>query len=81
MTLTALSYAKSIAGRRIETTGTIDMPSGMTYAPLLIYHHAVWSLMNQYDWNLKEEEIRFTARTLPTVTLDVESENITSLGD
>jgi hypothetical protein len=37
--------------------------------------------MNQYDWNLKEEEIRFTARTLPTVTLDVESENITSLGD
>ena len=81
MTLTALSYAKSIAGRRIETTGTIDMPSGMTYAPLLIYHHAVWSLMQQYDWNLKEDEINFKALTLPSVTLDVESEEITSLGD
>jgi hypothetical protein len=35
--------------------------------------------MESYDWNLKEAEISFKAVTLPTATLVVDSETITSI--
>lgn len=79
ITLTALSYAKAVAGRRIETRGVLDFPDTMTYAPIMIYHHSMWSVMSKYDWNLKEEEINFTAVSLPTAVLDVDSETITGI--
>lgn len=79
MSLTALNCAKVVAEPRVEITGKIDFPYGMIQQPLIIKSHGVWALMESYDWDLKEAEINFKAVTLPTATLSVASEEITSL--
>ena len=79
LSLTALNYAKEHAAPRIEITGTIDFPSIRPIQPIIIKSHGVWALMESYDWNLKEAEINFKAVTLPSATLTVDSETITSL--
>ena len=79
LSLTALSCAKEYAAPRIEISGTLDLPSERTWQPLFIKSHGVWALMESYDWNLKEAELSFKAVTLPTATLVVDSETITSI--
>ena len=81
LSLTALNYAKVHAAPRVEISGKIDFPLGRFEPPLLVSSHGSWALVERYDWNLKDAEIDFRAVTLPAVTLDVESETITSLGD
>ena len=79
LSLEALNYAKVHAAPRIETTGTIDFPANRFYQPLIILNGGVLSLMESYDWDLKEAEINFKAVTIPAATLTVDSETITSL--
>lgn len=79
LSLSALDYALSVAGHRIELSGTLDMPSGQTHIPLVLNLRGTDYLLRSYDWTLKEEELRFTALTLPAATLTVGSENIKSL--
>ena len=38
-------------------------------------------LLKSYNWDLLNEEINFTALSVPAATLTVFSETITSLGD
>ena len=79
MSLMALNYAKTYAAPRIQINGKIDFPSSRSFQPVFIKSHGVWALMESYDWNLKEAEISFKAVTLPTATLTVDSETITSI--
>ena len=81
MSLTALSYAKSLMASRIETTGTIDVPSGMTCPPIMILHHSMYSLFQTYEWDIRKADLSFKALSLPTATLSVESESVTSIPD
>ena len=41
--------------------------------------HGVWALMKNMSWDLGLEDIDFTAVTLPTAILSVDSEEITSI--
>ena len=79
MSLAALSYAKEYATPRIEISGTLDFPSSLTFQPIIVKSHGVWALVSSYDWNLKESEFSIKAVTLPTATLAVDSEEITSI--
>lgn len=79
LSLTALSYAKSIAAPRIETSGVIDLPSSMAYPPLIINHHSVNSIMKTYEWSLVDDEISFKAISFPSASLVVQSETITGI--
>lgn len=79
MSLAALSYAKEYATPRIEISGNLDFPSDLTFQPVIVKSHGVWALVSSYDWNLKESEFSFKAVTLPTATLVVDSEEITSI--
>lgn len=78
MSLAALSYAKSVAAPRIEVSGILDFPSALTFHPLFLKSHNQWALVSSFDWNLKESEFSFKAVTLPTATLTVASETITT---
>ena len=78
MSLAALSYAKSVAAPRIEVSGVLDFPSALTFHPLFLKSHNQWALVSSFDWNLKESEFSFKAVTLPTATLTVASETITT---
>ena len=79
LSLTALNHAKVHAAPRIEITGTVNFPSILPLQPIILKSHGVWALMESYDWNLKEAEINFKAVTIPTATLTVDSETITSI--
>lgn len=80
MSITALAYAKEHAAPRIEITGKLDNPAvaTMDLPPMFIKSHGVWALLSTYDWNLLDEDIDIKAVTLPTATLTVDSETITS---
>lgn len=82
MSITALAYAKEVAGRRLEITGTLDHvyndPSAIRGVAPFIKSHGVWALMKSYDWNMQTEDVSFTAVTIPTTTLEVEDESIIS---
>lgn len=81
MSITALDYALSVALPRIELSGTLDFPSGLTYIPFVLSLRNTKFVIQSYDYDLLEEEIRFTALSVPAATLTVDSETITSLGD
>ena len=83
MSLTALAYAKEHAAPRIEISGKLDKKysSAMRVPPLFIKSHGVWAMMSRYDWDMLNEDVDFTAVTLPTATLTVDEEIITSLGN
>ena len=78
-TLAALSYAKEYAAPRIEVSGNLDFPAALTFQPIIVKSHGIWALVSSYDWNLKESEYNIKAVTLPTATLTIGSETITSL--
>ena len=81
MTLTALAYAKEVAAPRIEITGKLNHdPDPSIGMPLpFVKSHGVWALMKSMSWDLGLEDIDFTAVTLPTAILSVDSEEITSI--
>lgn len=84
MSLAALAYARENAAPRIEITGTLnheyDTQNTHVGVPVpFIKSHGVWALMKSYDWNMMTEDVSFTAVTLPSVTLEVEDEVITSI--
>jgi hypothetical protein len=78
MSLAALTYAKQHAAPRIEVSGVLDFPSTLTFHPLFVKSHNDWALVSSFDWNLKESEFSFKAVTLPTASLVVDSETITT---
>ena len=80
MSLTALAYAKEHAAPRIEITGKLDNPAvtTMQLPPMFVKSHGVWALVSSYDWEMGNEDIDFKAVTLPTATLTVGSETITT---
>ena len=81
MSLTALAYAREVAAPRIEITGKLnhvyDSAVGMP-APF-IKSHGVWALMKTMSWDMGLEDVDFTAVTLPSVAMSVDSEEITSI--
>ena len=81
MSLTALAYAKEHAAPRIEISGKLDIVynASRPMPPLFIKSHGVWAMMSKFDWDMLNEDVDFTAVTLPTATLTVDSETITSV--
>jgi hypothetical protein len=45
---------------------------------MFIKSHGVWALVSTFDWDMLNEDIDFKAVTLPTATLTVGSETITT---
>lgn len=81
LSLQTLGRAISVALPRIETEGTLDIPSGMIQIPIAIYCNSAYSIIQSYEWNLVEDELRMKALTLPAASLTVTSEKITSTGN
>ena len=81
VSITALDYALSVAAPRIELTGILDFPSTLTFIPFVLDLRSVLFILKSYNWDLLNEEINFTALSVPAATLTVFSETITSLGD
>lgn len=81
MSLTAMGYALSVALPRLELSGTFNVPSSVSTVPLVVTYGGVNYWVESYELDVLEEELRLTARSLPSATLSVESETITELPD
>ena len=80
LSIQTLGRAQCVALPRIETSGVLDFPSGMTLPPIVILDNSTNSLVKSYDWDLYNEEFSFTAISLPASSLTVESETVVSSG-
>lgn len=80
LSIQTLGRAQCVALPRIETSGVLDFPSGMTLPPIVILDNSTNSLVKSYDWDLYNEELSFTAISLPASSLTVESETVVSSG-
>lgn len=79
VSLTALACAKEVAAPRIEITGKLDKGGWPMMPPPLIKSHGVWALVSRFDWDMLNEDVDITAVTLPTASVTVTSETITSI--
>jgi hypothetical protein len=81
MSIQALGRALSVAEHRVETYGTLDFPANMSLPPIAIRSNGSNALVTSYDWDMYNEELKFNAVTLPSASLSVTSETVTSLGN
>ena len=81
MSLTAMGYALSVALPRLELSGTFNVPSSVSTVPLVVTYGGVNYWVESYELDVLEEELRLTARSLPSATLSVESETITEISN
>ena len=83
LSITALGYAESVALPRFRTTGRLDVPASIAYAPLLIKTvqggTTIYSWIETYERDLLNDELNVSALSLPVAVLDVESELVTAL--
>ena len=81
LSLTVLGYATSVALPRLQLSGTLDLPTSLNAAPLVLTYDGVSYWVESYELNVKEAELRVTAVSLPAANLSVESETVTELAD
>ena len=79
MSIQALGRALSVAAHRVETYGTLDFPANMSLPPIAIRANSSNALVTSYDWDMYNEEFKFNAVTLPSASLSVTSETVTSM--
>lgn len=79
MSIQALGRALSVAAHRVETYGTLDFPANMSLPPIAIRANSSNALVTSYDWDMYNEEFKFNAVTLPSASLSVTSETVTSI--
>lgn len=80
LSITALSYAASVALDRLRTEGILDVPSGLSGIPLFITTD-VPAWLETWEWNIYDDELKISALSLPAASITVDSESITELPD
>lgn len=80
MSFIARDYARSFALPRIVQTGTVSLESSVTFPPLVFTKGALDYWLEGYSWNMLDDELDISARSLPTVTITVDSETVTEAG-
>lgn len=69
-------YARSFALPRIVRTGTVQLEAAVQFPPLVLTKAAVDYWLETWSWNMYEDELDITARSLPTASITVDSEVI-----
>jgi hypothetical protein len=78
LTLTAKNYARLVALPRLRFSGRLDTPSGFGVPPMLLRKGSVDYLVESYSWDMLNDEMEVEAVSLPSGTLDVQSETVIS---
>ena len=72
----ARDYALSVALPRAKVTGTVFLEGSVQIPPLVFTKGGLDYWVETWGWNLYEDELEISARTLPSASLTVESETI-----
>ena len=79
LSLAGLSYALSAALPRVRREGTFNVPASLATIPLFLTVESVRHFVETWDWDLYNEEARFSALQLPAASITVESEDVVPL--
>lgn len=79
MSITAMGRAMSVAAPRVRMSGKLDVPDDVVLPPICLSAHGSDYLVESYNWDLLNEELDFSAISLPVVSLTVESETVSPL--
>lgn len=79
----ALSRATSVAEVRVKTTGIIDIPSSYVYNnfPLMIRQGQRYSWLETWEWNLRDDEAKIEALSLPSASIYLDVYDIEPIPD
>ena len=69
-------YARSFALPRIVRSGTVNLESAVAFPPLVFTKGAVDYWLDTWSWNMYDDELDISARSLPTASITVDSEVI-----
>ena len=69
-------YARSFALPRIVRSGTVQLEAAVEFPPLVLTKAAVDYWLETWSWNMYEDELEISARSLPTASITVDSEVI-----
>ena len=72
----ARDYARSLALPRLKRTGTVFLESAVAFPPLVFTKGSVDYWLEGFSWDMYEDELEISARSLPTATITVDSEVI-----
>lgn len=72
----ARDYALSVALPRAKVTGTVFLEGSVQIPPLVFTKGGLDYWVETWGWNLYEDELEISARTLPSASLTVQSETI-----
>ena len=70
-------YALSSALPRVDLTGTVFLESSVDLPPLVFTKGGLDYWLETFSWDLYNDELEISARTLPSASLTVESETVT----
>ena len=76
LALTARNYARLVALPRLRITGTLDTPASLSEPPMILRKGAVDYLLETCSWDLLNDELEIDALSLPSATLQVDSETV-----
>ena len=80
LALISRDYARSIALPRLRTDGVINTPADLSEHPLILAYRGTNRWIETFDWDLLEDNFNFSALSLPSASLSVDSEVITATG-
>lgn len=72
----ARDYALSVALPRAKVTGTVFLEGSVQIPPLVFTKGGLDYWVETWGWNLYDDELEISARTLPSASLTVQSETI-----
>ena len=80
LSITALNRALSVALPRLKQEGSFDT-EGMTVFPVFLLIDSLVHVIETFDWDLFNDEIKISALSLPAAQITVESESVVPLDD
>jgi hypothetical protein len=81
LSIMAIDRAMSVAAVRLKIEGLFDFPASMTAIPWLVRQGSQDFWVDTWELNLREDELKIEAVSLPDVSLTVDSESVVPIKD
>lgn len=81
LSIIALDNALSVALPRIQIEGVFNVPKNLVRMPIIVTEGGIPRIVETFEWDLYNEEVRISALSLPAASITVESESVVPMDD
>ena len=79
LSLQTMSYAQSVGLPRLRQEGTLNVPANLVTIPMLMSFANVAYIVETYDWDLVNEEVKVSDISLPAASITIDKETVSWL--